>query len=226
MIRHLRAFYNKWFIIPFLVWAFIGAILLLLFDKRILFSTVNQHHNAFFDIVMNALTIMGNGSGIATVLVCMLVFRACRNWWYIFAAIMCNAIPALVVQFLKGVFNSPRPFEYFKSDSAWIHFDSRWGEMLYHHSFPSGHSAGVFSLCCFLSLILPVHRSGLGLFLFLFALLVCYTRMYLAAHFYADVYVGSMLGTTLTLLCFALVRYWSKGSFNIITRRNNSSTLI
>ena len=226
MIRHLRAFYNPWFVIPFLIWALLGAVLLLVFDRQVLFGTVNTHHTALLDTIMHVLTEMGNGVGISIVLLSLLVFKSCRNWWYFFAAIFCNVIPALLVQLLKGIFDAPRPFEYYKSDSSWIHFDPSWGEKLFFHSFPSGHSAGVFSMCCFLSLILPAHRSGWGLALFFFALLVCYTRMYLAAHFYADVYVGSLLGTTTTLFCFALMRRWSNRSFTIVTGRNNGSTLI
>ena len=172
---------------------------------------------------MRVLTEMGNGVGIGIVLLSLLVFKACRNWWYFFAAILCNVLPAILVQILKGIFDAPRPFEYYKTDAAWIHFDPSWGEKLFHHSFPSGHSAGIFSLCCFLSLILPAHRSAFGLFFFFFAILVCYTRMYLAAHFYADVYVGSLLGTTTTIFCFALMRRWSNESYNIITRTNRTT---
>lgn len=225
MIRHLRAFYNPWFIIPFLIWALTGAVLLLVFDRQVLFATVNLHHTPFLDMVMRGLTEMGNGVGIAIVLLSMLAFKSCRDWWYFAAAVVCNVVPALLIQVLKNIFDAPRPFEYYKTDPGWIHFDPSWGEKLLHHSFPSGHSAGVFSMCCFLSLILPSHRSGWGLALFFFALLVGYTRMYLAAHFYADVYVGSLLGTTATLFCFALMRRWSNRSFRIVTG-NNSSTLI
>ncbi len=224
MLRRLRAFYNPWFIIPFLIWAMAGAIMLLIFDRRILFGTVNMHHTDLLDVIMHALTEMGNGVGITVVLLLLLVFKSCRNWWYALAAVMCNVVPALVIQVLKGVFNAPRPFEYYKSDPAWIHFNNAWGEKLLHHSFPSGHSAGIFSLCCFLSLILPPHRSAWGLFLLFFALLVCYTRMYLAAHFFADVYVGSMLGTTTTLFCFALMRRLSNQSFTVVTRSTKRST--
>lgn len=226
MIRHLRAFYNPWFIFPFLLWVLAGAFLLATYDKRALFGTVNMHHNPTLDVIMHALTEMGNGIGISIVLLSLLVFRSCRDWWYLLAAITCNVIPALLIQVLKGIFNAPRPFEYFKADSSWIHFEPGWGEKLFHHSFPSGHSAGVFSLCCFLSLILPKRFEWLGILLFLFALTVGYTRMYLAAHFYADVFVGSIVGTTTTLFCFAMMRRISKRSFIITNQTEKRSTLI
>jgi membrane-associated phospholipid phosphatase len=36
--------------------------------------------------------------------------------------------------------------------------------------------------------------------------MVGYSRMYVAAHFFADVYVGSILGVSFTLLVIALMR--------------------
>ncbi len=229
MIRRLRAFYNPWFIIPFLLWALLGALLLLIFDRRALFATVNLHHTDLLDSVMNLLTGLGNGIGIVIVLLALLVFRSCRNWWYAAAAIVCNLVPGILIQVLKAAFHAPRPFKYYSTmgGADWIHYSTAWGERLMgDNSFPSGHSAGIFSLCCFLSLILPAHRSAWGIFLFSMALLVGYTRMYLAAHFFADVYVGSMLGTTTTLFCFALMRRWSNQSFHIIARPANRNTFL
>ena len=216
MFRRLHAFYNPWFILPFLVWAVLGISLLLAFDRMILFSTVNLHHTALLDRIMIIMTKFGQAEGIIPVLLFMLVFRSCRNWWYILAAFVCNGAPAIFIQILKGIFNAPRPFEYYKADPGWIHFDAAWGHHLLHHSFPSGHAAGAFSMCCFLSMILPKRLSWLGTVVFFLALFICYTRMYLAAHFYADVYVGSLIGTTTTIFCFALMRRWSNQSFEIV----------
>lgn len=228
MIRRLRAFYNPWYIIPFLIWALIGSVLLVIYDKRLLFSTINLHHTPALDSLMYMLTGLGNGFGISLILVCLLLFKSCRNWWYVIAACCCNILPALLVQLLKAIFQSPRPFAYFDKagGSEWIHHSSAWGERLMGNtSFPSGHSAGIFSVCCFLALILPAHRSAWGLVLFAMALLVGYTRMYLAAHFFADVYVGSLLGTASTLFCFAIMRRWSNQSFKIVPQSSYRSTL-
>lgn len=222
MIRRLRAFYNPWFNIPFLLWALLGSVLLLIFDRRALFSTVNLHHNHFGDVMMYYLSIIGS-DGVTFILLGLLLFKSCRNWWYVIAAVVCNAVPALLIQALKAIFHVARPLKYYEQtgDIKWIHFDASWGSMLTgDNSFPSGHSGGIFSLCCFLSLILPKHRSAWGIGLLLFALLVGYSRMYLAAHFFADVFAGSMVGTTTTLFCFALMRRWSNQSFTIVTRRS------
>ena len=228
MLRHLRASYNPWFIFPFLVWVLCGAGLLMTFDRRVLFATVNMNHTPLLDVVMYWLSKIGE-TGVPIILVSLLVFKSCRNWWYILAAAVCNGLPALLIQVLKSWFDEDRPFEWFANQKIaidWIHFDPTWGDKLYHHSFPSGHSAGIFSLCCFLSMILPKRYTWMGVLLFILALAVGYTRMYLAAHFYADVFVGSIVGTTATLFCFAMMCRISNRSFIIVNHQDQRSTLI
>jgi membrane-associated phospholipid phosphatase len=213
LIRRYRHLYNPWFIIPFLLWVLIAGILLMIYDRQVLFSTVNMHHTYFLNVLMSKATELGNGWGIVIVLCSMLVFKSCRNWWYVIAALVCNAVPGIVIQVLKDIFDAPRPLEYFRS-APWIHIEEGW-ERLYERSFPSGHAAGGFSLFCFLSLILPRKHAWIGLPFFFMALLICYTRLYLGAHFFADVFAGSIVGTTVTRFCFAILRRFSNWSFTI-----------
>ncbi len=194
--------FNRWFLYPFLLWVIVGGILLGTYDRRQLFETVNGRHSEGLDILMSFLTQFGTGPFILGVLLLLMAAPKFRNWWFVITAVVCNAVPALAIQILKGIFNAPRPFEYFKSDSSWIHFSQDWGDRLHHHSFPSGHSGGAFSIFCLLALLLPRHYRWIGLPLFLFALVVGYSRLYLAAHFFLDVYVGSILGVLVTTLCF------------------------
>ena len=148
----------------------------------------------------------------------VLLFKYCRNWWFVVAANCCNVAPALLIQGIKSIVHAPRPLEFYKAeishDPSWIHIREQWPH-LFERSFPSGHSGCIFSTCCFLSMILPRGWSRAGLLLFFVAILVAYSRMYLAAHFYADIFVGSMLGTSTTMFCFALMRRWSNRSFRI-----------
>lgn len=197
---------NPWFFYPFLVWVGAGGAMLAFFDRKQLFEAVNTHHSEAADTFMQNITNFGDAQAIIPVLLMLIAVPKLRNWWYFIAAVVCSAVPALVIQILKGIFNAPRPFEYYKADSSWIHFSKAWGDMLYHHSFPSGHSGGAFSLFCFLALLLPQKYRWVGLPLFLFALTVGYSRMYLAAHFFADVYAGSIVGTVVTLVLFLLMK--------------------
>lgn len=194
--------FNRWFFYPFLIWVIAGGFLLGTYDRRQLFETVNGRHTEALDIFMRYLTHFGTGPIIILILLLLVAAPKFRNWWFVITAAICSAVPSIIIQVLKGIFNAPRPFEYFKSDSSWIHFSQGWGERLHHHSFPSGHSGAAFSIYCLLALLLPQRYRWLGTFLFFFALLVGYSRLYLAAHFFADVYVGSILGTVITMTAF------------------------
>ncbi len=202
-----------------------GSVLWSVSNSRELFRAVNTHHTTFLDYFMRAITEIGDGMGTTIILALMVVcFKSCRNWWFVLAAAFCNVVPALVIQGLKSYVQAPRPLEYYKlemlRDPDWLHIRQQWPHLFYR-SFPSGHSGSVFSMCCFISMILPAGWGRAGLALFFIALLVAYSRMYLAAHFYADIFVGSMLGTITTMFCFALMRRWSNRSFRIETRRES-----
>lgn len=226
MLRHVRASYNPWYMMPFLLWMLAGAGLFFVFDRDAIFSVVNLHHSTFLDYFMRGVTEIGDGTGTTIILMSMMVlFKSCRNWWYVLAAAFCNIAPALMIQLIKSLVHAPRPLEYYGhgmsklyTDAAWIHIREHWPH-LFERSFPSGHSGSVFSMTCFLSMILPKGWGRAGLVLFFVALVVAYSRMYLAAHFFADIFVGSMLGAITTLFCFALMRRWSNRSFVIERRR-------
>jgi len=176
------------------------------FDRRALFEMVNSRHTEAADAVLHAYTDLGDGTIITVILLTLFGARSFRNAWFAITAAACNIIPALAVQGVKLLVASPRPLKYWEADSAWIHMAEGWRRLEGHHSFPSGHTAGAFSLFCFLSLFLPRRLAPLGLVCFFAALMVGYSRTYLAAHFFDDVYAGSLIGTAVTLLIYALMR--------------------
>ncbi len=177
------------------------------FDRREVFEEVNRHHSSTSDSILNAYTNLGDGMAISFILLTLFGSPIFRNLWFALTALACNVIPALLVQVIKLIVAAPRPLRYWEEDSAWIHLADGWRRLEGHHSFPSGHTGGAFSLFCFLALLLPKRFAPFGLLFFFMALLVGYSRMYLAAHFYADVYVGSIVGTLGTLGMYALMHY-------------------
>ena len=180
--------------------------MLSLLSKQWLFAAVNVHNNQSGDIFMYYATFLGQPEVVIPVLAILLLVPALRNWWYFFTALICNICPLLVQQLLKRMFHAPRPLNYFHS-AKWIHHLPEWPELL-RNSFPSGHSQGAFSFFCFLSLLLPAKYRAFGFVFFIFAITVCYSRLYLAAHFFADVYAGSLIGgLTTTLLYTIMSRY-------------------
>ncbi|SDY66209.1 phosphatase PAP2 family protein [Hymenobacter psychrophilus] len=61
--------------------------------------------------------------------------------------------------------------------------------------FLSSHAANAFALAVFMTLVLPRRYRVAKALLFAWALVVSYSRMYLAAHYPTDVLAGALLGS-------------------------------
>ncbi len=203
MLKKFKLAYNPYFHIPFLLWVVVGGILAYSFNKKELFAAVNTHYTPIADFLMYHITYMGQPEVIIPTLIALMFIPVFRTKWYFTAAVLGNITPLVMQQWLKRLFHSPRPLLYFNGD-PWIHYLHQWPELT-RNSFPSGHSQGAFSFFCFLTLLLPARYSKVGLLFFTLALMVCYSRLYLAAHFFEDVYTGSIIGATTTTLIFSLV---------------------
>lgn len=209
--------YNRWFLIPFIIWAIVGGICLLTFSTQQLFATFNTHHSSVGDTFMRSFTHLGEGTITSVVIIVLIGVKAFRNWWYVIAALLTNAFPNILVQIIKSSVNAPRPLNYFK-EASWIHILPDWPRLM-ERSFPSGHTSSAFCFFCFMAMLLPQRYRSFGLVLFVMALLVGYSRMYLAAHFFLDVYVGSVIAVVFVVLVMSIMnRYKSRfiktGSFD------------
>jgi membrane-associated phospholipid phosphatase len=200
--RHIA--YNPFFLFPFLLWVIGGGILCIVYNKEELFRAINGHHSAMADNAMFYATWMGDGNFIIPILFLIMLIPKFRNWQYFFTALMCNIIPFLIQQALKSYYSLPRPFNYFHN-AYWIHYLPNKWPYLSERSFPSGHSAGAFSFFCFVALLLPARYYKLGFLFFICALLVSYSRVYLTAHFFEDVYIGSIVGAGTTTIVFLIM---------------------
>ena len=187
---------NRWFIIPYLFFLVIAVILLLTFSKTDLHILSNKANSPFFDYFFKYATYLGDGAMIAVLFIILLFIK----YRYAFSFLAGSLATALVVNFVKKVLlhDVYRPSKYFEMFETYkLHFVE--GVNLHSfQSFPSGHTSTAFNV--FLTLAILSKNNTLKLLLFIAALLVGYSRVYLSQHFFIDITAGSFLGTLLILI--------------------------
>lgn len=75
--------------------------------------------------------------------------------------------------------------------------------------FASSHAANTFGIATLMWLVLKMYRPWIG-FIFLWALLVGYTRIYLGVHYPGDIVVGFAIGFFCALVAYYLCLYLKK----------------
>ncbi|HEY0612440.1 MAG TPA: phosphatase PAP2 family protein [Chitinophaga sp.] len=191
---------NTYFFLSLVAWILAGGIMQSIFTPQELFIGINRMHNTVTDVLMTGITYMGDGIAFAVVLLCMLIARKFKPF---FIGITSVLLVTLVVQSIKHMANAPRPMLYFQN-APFVH-TVKWVSVHYHNSWPSGHSACAFALFSYLSLIDNNKKRGL-VFIGL-ALLAAYSRIYLAQHFFADVYIGSIIGAITSFVVYGLFEF-------------------
>lgn len=183
----------------------VGAYLLFSLQKGDLVVFFNKHHFAFGDIFYRYFTHVGDGLFFVAVALTMLFV----NYFRALTGLMTYACSSLFTQALKhGLFSDmKRPSSVI--DHSLLH-PVEGVDWHCCHSFPSGHSTTAFAL--FLWLSLYTQNRLLQIFFFACALLVTFSRMYLAQHFFMDTYAGSIIGSGFALLIFTLMHKtaWAK----------------
>ncbi|RYZ45072.1 MAG: phosphatase PAP2 family protein [Sphingobacteriales bacterium] len=193
----------KYFILPFILWLIAGGIVLGQEEERSVYMAVNKQHTAFKDLIFPYITHIGEGQVIIISLLLLLLIPKFRTGKFLLAMLVCNISPFLITQGIKALVNAPRPLKYY-AEAAWINRVA--GQPVnYDYSFPSGHSEGSFAFLCFLAILLPRKFYWLGTVLFLLGMSVLYSRIYLSQHFFADVFVGSTIGTLCCLISFSII---------------------
>lgn len=195
-----------------MLWLAIGGTLqMMFFTKEELFLGINQAHAPIGDYFFSVFTWLGDGWAFGILLAVLLVMR---KWKLFLMGGLTLLMVALIVQLIKHHMGAPRPMAYF-GDTSLIHTVS-WVRVHKSLSFPSGHTATAFGMFCFLALAL--RNKTLAAVAFVLALTAAWSRIYLAQHFFEDVYIGSIIGTGSCLAIFT--------AFELIKGRTPSSGCI
>ena len=156
------------------------------------FLTVNSHHNAYFDSVMWLVS----GKLIWVPMYVSLFFVLLKNYSYkvVFAILLAIGVVILFTDSFTAQVIRPwvcrlRPSNLDNPISSMVHVVDGYRGGAY--GFPSNHASNTWGLAFFITFLF--RRYKLTFFFFLWALLVCYSRMYLGVHYFGDLLIGGLL---------------------------------
>jgi membrane-associated phospholipid phosphatase len=191
---------NKFFIVPFFLLSTYLIILIGIQGSAGLFLNINSYSSTFADHFFYYITDLGDGF-VPYILIIVLLFVSFRESLTFLAA---TSIISILVTLLKRYYfpEFDRPVTYFEFTDVIRHVPAYDPPLLY--SFPSGHTATAFSVFLYLSILSK--NQYLKFILFCIAALVSFSRVYLSAHFPLDIFFGSYIAVSITILVYYFSR--------------------
>ena len=161
-----------------------------------LFLFLNGLHNSFFDFLMYWIS----NKYIWIPLYAFFLFLIIKKYkWKVVMAIILVAVLITVsdqvsVHLFKNTFMRLRPCHEPALDGLVHIVNNKCGGQ---HGFISSHAANTFAIAAFLSVLLKGSFRYFSLFIFIWAALVGFSRIYLGVHYPGDVFVGAIVGIVL-----------------------------
>jgi undecaprenyl-diphosphatase len=184
-----------------------------------LFLAINGAHSAFFDFVMF-------WASDRLIWIPLYIFFAWlvykhygkRSWLIILMAGLVVVITDQTSVYLfKNVFHRLRPCQEPSLDGM-VHLvkDHCGGK----YGFISSHATNSFGLAAYLSLLLGKKIRFFTVFVFFWALLLCYSRVYLGVHYPGDVIIGAIWGAGIGISVYILFHHIDTIGHNRKTHRS------
>jgi undecaprenyl-diphosphatase len=159
-----------------------------------LIAIVNRNFKCrLLDYLMPRITHLGGATATISFLVIWYLFAPVNLRVWAIQGMIALGSSHVVVQLLKFFLPRLRPY-------VQLHDLYTFPNPLTDYSFPSGHSTAVFSI----AMIFMYHMPISAVIFLPIAILVAFSRMYLALHYPTDVLMGSGLGISFALLTIYL----------------------
>lgn len=166
------------------------------------FQLVEKLWNPVLDAIMVFITTLGD-DGIFWIFLALilLVFKKTRKYGVLLIAGLgiASVINNLV---LKQIFERPRPFDFEGWPAEFIY--PELVERPHSFSFPSGHTSS--SLGAATPLLIKANKK-FGIPIFILAVLIGFSRVYIHVHYPTDVIVGMIVGIVAGILAVVAVKY-------------------
>ena len=194
---------NLTFFLPYALLLIVVGVLQLQYTQESLMRWVNIRNTAVADVFFTYATYFGDGAFFVIICVILLIYNR-RVGAMAFASFALSSLTSLFLKLI--VFPGRlRPLKFFEHST--YQYRVIEGLNIYsYNSFPSGHTISAFALFSLLAFI--DSRRGRGWFWLLLAALTGYSRVYLFQHFVEDVYAGSLIGTTASIIVYLTLRRW------------------
>lgn len=173
---------------------------------RELFLEMNSWHQPWLDQLMFYMT--DAVFWIPVYLILLYLVTKTYNWkimlWSLLGvALTITLADRISVELFKEVFLRYRPSHNLEiKDAVHIVNDYRGGK----YSFVSSHATNFFGIVTYVSLLIRKKYRRAIPWLILWALLICYTRIYLGVHYPGDILGGAILGALIGFLVYQLFK--------------------
>lgn len=180
-----------------------------------LFLWLNSFHSDWLDPIMFQMTQTVTWLPFYAVLIYLIYKTDPKNSWWVFggAALTILLADQLTSGFMKPFFERLRPCH----DERWegiIHNYGRCGGL---YGFVSSHAANTFAIAMFLTLKLNKQVPYLK-WLFLWAAVISYTRVYLGVHYPFDILLGGIIGITIGFIVWFLIVFVRRELFKQVLK--------
>jgi membrane-associated phospholipid phosphatase len=186
---------NKLFFFGFFLFIVASAVVLIAFSKTQGFFLLNGYHTDFLTVFFTRFTYLGDG--FFCVAIGLLLFIIKKKYLSLMV-LSSYALSGIIAQVLKYYVVEARPAVFLKNSTYQYFIENVTLHNL--HGFPSGHSASAFALAAVLSF--SVKNKNYSLLFLAAAILVGYSRIYLAQHFLDDVLAGALIGFISAIFCW------------------------
>lgn len=191
------------------VWIIILSTLISLNNKLELHLKTNQISTEELDYFFVYYTHFGDGL-FSFILAIVVAFTNIKHGVIIFLSFLFSGLITQIMKHFLFV-EYKRPAYYFLDNNSFHKIENYAYHM--NFSFPSGHATSIFALTTALSLIYSNSKS-IQVFLFLVAISVSFSRVYLSQHFYIDILIGAVIG----VLCSTMIYQILHSKLNSLNR--------
>lgn len=176
----------------------IASYFLLSYDKLIIHQMVNYWvGNPYVNSFYKFFTHVGDGV-FAVILSVVVMLFSLKKGMYVLFSYACAGICASTIKYFV---NYTRPYAFFDYYKKHLKLNIVDGvEMLGERSFPSGHSVTAFAV--FTALALITENKLVKIVFLIIAVNAAFSRMYLSQHWLFDIFMGSLIGTTFSILLY------------------------